>query len=105
MFFLADIDQRKVDLWLFKQIKAPAAGEGFFFFSQQKSRDFPLENWNTSSPSMFGDTLEFIHVVTWGVLFPGSLNSRELTWLGIYIYTWLGTFENIDNFAVSKQWM
>jgi hypothetical protein len=34
MFFLADIDQRKVDLWLFKQIKAPA-GEGFFFFSNK----------------------------------------------------------------------
>jgi hypothetical protein len=43
MFFLADIDQRKVDLWLFKQIKAPA-GEGVFFFFQQSSRDFPLEN-------------------------------------------------------------
>jgi hypothetical protein len=36
MFFLADIDQRKVDLWLFKQIKAPA-GEGFFFFFSNKA--------------------------------------------------------------------
>jgi hypothetical protein len=44
MFFLADIDQRKVDLWLFKQIKAPEKGGFFFFFFQQSSRDFPLEN-------------------------------------------------------------
>ena len=35
MFFLADIDQRKVDLWLFKQIKAPEKGGFFFFFSKK----------------------------------------------------------------------